>query len=151
MIGYDAMMRLLDRDGVEVASGDMVCLHTGFADRLLHGMRNADGLNAYGAVLDVYDSQLLQWITDSGMSVLIADNVAVEARAGEMPQGFAGPMMPLHEHCLFKLRLHLGEFWPLTPLAEWLQAHSRHHFLLTAPPLRLPGAVGSPASPVATV
>ena len=39
----------------------------------------------------------------------------------------------------------------LTPLADWLNAHGRHHFLLTAPPLRLPGAVGSPATPVATV
>ena len=151
VVGYDALMRLLDHDRIEVASGDMVCLHTGFADRLLHGMRDTTELNAAGAVLNGYDQRLLQWITDSGMSVLIADNVAVEARAGEMPQGYAGPMMPLHEHCLFKLGLHLGELWQLTPLAEWLRAHGRHHFLLTAPQLRLPGAVGSPASPVATV
>ena len=30
-------------------------------------------------------------------------------------------------------------------LARWLRAHKRNRFLLTAPPLRLPGAVGSPA------
>ena len=36
-------------------------------------------------------------------------------------------------------------------LAEWLKAHRRSAFLLTAPPLRLPGAVGSPACPIATV
>jgi hypothetical protein len=41
--------------------------------------------------------------------------------------------------------------WHLTPLAAWLRAHKRNRFLLTAPPLRLPGAVGSPATPVATV
>jgi hypothetical protein len=45
----------------------------------------------------------------------------------------------------------LGELWQLTPLAQWLRAHGRYRFLLTAPPLRLPGAVGSPAMPVATV
>ena len=151
VVGYDALMRVLAADHIEVATGDMVCLHTGFADLLLHGMRDAAELNASGAVLDGYDAKLLQWITDSGMSVLIADNVAVEERAGETPPGYAGPMMPLHEHCLFKLGLHLGELWHLTPLATWLHAHGRHHFLLTAPPLRLPGAVGSPASPVATV
>ncbi len=41
--------------------------------------------------------------------------------------------------------------WYLTELAAWLHANHRSHFLLTAPPLRLPGAVGSPATPVATV
>ena len=151
VVGYDALMRVLDADQVDVATGDMVCLHTGFAHHLLHGMRDGAELEATGAVLDGFDTRLLQWITDSGMSVLIADNVAVEARAGAMAPGYAGPMMPLHEHCLFKLGLHLGELWHLKPLSDWLQAHGRHHFLLTAPPLRLPGAVGSPASPVAMV
>ena len=59
--------------------------------------------------------------------------------------------LPLHEHCLFKLGLPLGELWWLAELAAWLRAHGRHRFLLTAPPLRLPGAVGSPVTPVATV
>ena len=77
------------------------------------------------------------------------DEGALWSPAG--PAGYAGSMMPLHEHCLFKLGLHLGELWHLTPLADWLNAHGRHHFLLTAPPLRLPGAVGSPATPVAKV
>jgi hypothetical protein len=36
-------------------------------------------------------------------------------------------------------------------LADYLRAEGRSRFLLTAPPLRLPGAVGSPATPVATV
>ena len=30
---------------------------------------------------------------------------------------------------------------------NWLREHKRNRFLLTAPPLRLPGAVGSPATP----
>jgi hypothetical protein len=45
----------------------------------------------------------------------------------------------------------LGELWYLRDLAAWLRAHGRTRFLLTAPPLRLPGAVGSPVSGVATV
>jgi hypothetical protein len=45
----------------------------------------------------------------------------------------------------------LGEFWHLGPLAEWLRENGRSRFLLTAPPLRIPGAVGSPANGVATV
>jgi hypothetical protein len=59
--------------------------------------------------------------------------------------------LPLHEHCLFKNGIPLGELWHLTPLAEYLRAEGRTRFLLTAPPLRLPGAVGSPVTPIATV
>jgi len=59
--------------------------------------------------------------------------------------------LPLHTHCLFKLGIHLGELWYLEELALWLRANRRSAFLLTAPPLRLPGAVGSPLTPIATV
>ena len=52
---------------------------------------------------------------------------------------------------LFKLGIHLGELWHLADLADWLRAHERSAFLLTAPPLRLAGAVGSPTTPIATV
>ena len=89
-------------------------------------------------------------ITDSGLSALIADNYAVEAYPAR-PGGACCAILPLHEHCLFKLGLPLGELWHLTPLADWLRTNGRHRFLLTAPPLRLPGAVGSPATPIATV
>jgi hypothetical protein len=38
-----------------------------------------------------------------------------------------------------------------TELAEWLTANNRYRFFMTAPPLHLPGAVGSPANPIGTV
>ena len=151
-VGYDTMMRVLEADSVEVETGDMVCLHTGFAQVLLDmgGQPDATRLDRTGAVLDGRDDKLLQWITDSGLAVLIADNYAVEAHPA-LHHAVCCAALPLHEHCLFKLGLHLGELWHLTPLAGWLREQRRHRFLLTAPPLRLPGAVGSPATPVATV
>ena len=69
----------------------------------------------------------------------------------DAPGPLRRPRLALHEHCLFKLGVHLGEFWYLSELAGWLREHGRSRFLLTAPPLRLPGAVGSPATPIATV
>ncbi len=116
----------------------------------MNGRPDADRLDRTGAVLDGRDERLLQWITDSGLAVLIADNYAVEAHPASQRGGCCATL-PLHEHCLFKLGIHLGELWHLTPLARWLRAHGRSRFLLTAPPLRLPGAVGSPATPVGTV
>jgi hypothetical protein len=102
------------------------------------------------ACLDGRDERLLRWITDSGIAALIADNYAVELYPAKPKHG-TRPNLPLHEHCLFKLGVPLGELWWLRDLATWLRAHGRNRFLLTAPPLRLPGAVGSPATPVATV
>ena len=151
-VGYEQLMRVLETDGVEVEVGDMVCLHTGFADRLLGmgGKPDAVLADRLCAVLDGRDQRLLQWITDSGLAALIADNYAVEAHPATSHPGCCAAL-PLHEHCLFKLGVHLGELWHLTPLADWLRENQRSRFLLTAPPLRLPGAVGSPVTPIATV
>jgi len=152
LVGYEALMRVIEADGVEVEQGDMVCLHTGFAQMVLGMNRQPSEEKLHGAcaALDGRDAKLLNWITDSGLAVLVADNYAVEAFPASEGKGCCA-LLPLHEHCLFKLGVHLGELWHLTPLARWLRDHGRHRFLLTAPPLRLPGAVGSPVTPVATV
>ena len=151
-VGYDQLMEVLEKDKVLIEPGDMVCLHTGFAEVLLEMNKHPDHdkLQESCAVLDGRDQRLLQWITDSKLSVLIADNYAVEAHPPTSHNGQCA-LLPLHEHCLFKIGVHLGEIWHLTPLANWLRQHKRSRFLLTAPPLRLPGAVGSPTTPVATV
>ena len=152
LVDHDMLMDILSKDEVQVETGDMVCLHTGFADVLLSMEKKPDAavLDRSCAVLEGRDPKLLQWITDSGLVALISDNYAVEAHPASHRAGPC-PTMPLHEHCLFKLGVHLGEIWHLGPLAHWLRQHQRSQFLLTAPPLRLPGAVGSPATPIATV
>ena len=151
-VGYDALMRIIDHDRLDIETGDMVCLHTGFADALLAQNRQPTTavLDGIGAELDGRDTKLLNWITDSGLAALISDNIAVEALPAGHTDGCCAAL-PLHEHCLFKLGIHLGELWHLTPLAAHLRRQGRYRFLLTAPPLRLPGAVGSPTTPVATV
>jgi kynurenine formamidase len=152
LVGYDQLMGIMQSDGVEVEPGDMLLLYTGFADLVLAMNRKPDMqvLDRSCAVLDGRDARLLQWISDSGVAALCADNYAVEAYPARDAAG-RRPALPLHEHCLFKLGVPLGELWWLSELAGWLREHGRHRFLLTAPPLRLPGAVGSPVTPVATV
>ena len=154
LVGYEALMRIFEADRVTVAPGDMLLLHTGFAEVVLEMNRQPDMqvLNRSCAVLDGRDERLLQWITDSGVAALCADNYAVEAYpARELAGEGKRAALPLHEHCLFKLGIPLGELWWLGELASWLRENGRSRFLLTAPPLRLPGAVGSPVTPVATV
>lgn len=151
-VDFALLSEILQKDQITVEVGDMVCLHTGFAELLLSMNKQPDEhvLARSCAVLEGRDPRLLEWISDSGLSVLIADNYAVEGHPASHQAGLCASL-PLHEHCLFKLGIHLGELWHLTPLANWLRAHGRHRFFLTAPPLRLPGAVGSPVAPVGTV
>ncbi len=152
LIGLRELRQAMDADGIEIESGDMLCLRTGYAEKVveMNGKPDGDVLHHYGAALDGTDAALLQWITDSGIAALCADNYAVEAYPSRATSG-QRPMLPLHHHCLFKLGLPLAELWYMKDLAEWLHANGRHRFMLTAPPLRLPHAIGSPATPVATV
>ena len=72
--------------------------------------RNPDKekLDATGAVLDGRDQDLLQWITDSQVCALCADNYAVEGLPAREALG-RRPALPLHQHCLFKLGVPLAE------------------------------------------
>jgi kynurenine formamidase len=152
-VGYDDLMKILDADQVQVERGDIVCLHTGFAEMVMEFKKDPtpEALHKTCTGLNGRDEKLLQWVTDSGLSVLAADNYAVELFGAKPWSNNTHAMLPLHQHCLFKNGIHLGELWYFTKLANWLREHKRNRFLLTAPPLRLPGAVGSPATPVATV
>jgi kynurenine formamidase len=152
LIGYDQWNQVLERDGIEVRPGDIVTVHTGYAAKVLAmgGAPDPEVLHHYGATLDGRDQRLLDWITESGIAAIAADNYAVERYPATPARGPAS-ILPLHEHCLFKLGVQLGELWHLTELAAHLRRAGRSAFLLTAPPLNLPGASGSPLNPIATV
>jgi hypothetical protein len=151
-VDYDALKGVMEKDRVTVEEGDFVCFYTGFGDVILEMNRKPDErLHHVCPVLDGRDDRLQQWVTDCGAVALISDNYAVEASPSRPCDHDPCATLPLHAHCLFRLGVYLGELWYLTELAGWLRANKRSRFLLTAPPLRLPGAVGSPATPVATV
>lgn len=151
-VGYDDLMRIMDKKSITVEKGDILCLWTGLDQMILRMKGNPDkSITEACAVLDGFDSKLLSWIMDSGVAAIASDNLAVEAVGKKVPEGQTGTNLPIHELCLFRLGVHLGELWQLCDLAVWLNAHNRSRFLLTAPPLRLTGAVGSPLTPIATV
>jgi kynurenine formamidase len=152
-VGRAQLEEIMAADGVVVEPGDMLLLHTGYATRILEWDRKPDlrKLFTTGTYLDAHDESLLEWITESQISALVADNYAVEGLLGKDKDPSRHSFLPIHHHCLFKLGIPLGEMWYLHELATWLREHGRSRFLLTAPPLRLPGIVGSPVTPIATV
>lgn len=152
LVGYDDLMRTIEAQRVEVRTGDFVCFYTGYGDALLAMNKRPDHhvLAETGCALDGHDQKLLQWIEDSGAVSLISDNQAVEF-VDQSVDYKTHDILPLHVHCIFKLGMHLGELFWLGDLARYLRETGRTAFLFTGPPLRLPGACGSPAAPVATV
>jgi kynurenine formamidase len=152
-VSYDDILQVIEEDEIEVRQGDILCAHSGYAQAILEmaGVPDISRLRRLGAELDGRDERLLQWITDTGIVAIASDTVAVETFRRPTAGAPRRALMPLHEHCLFKLGVPLGEYWWLTPLAEALGARGRTAFMLTAPPLRLPGAVGSPVTPIATI
>src|SRR5256714_562041 len=71
---------IMAADNVVIEPGDMLLLHTGFATEGLHWERNPDPVKIHTMCthLDARDEPLLEWITESQISALVADNYAVE-------------------------------------------------------------------------
>ncbi|HZV20300.1 MAG TPA: cyclase family protein [Hyphomicrobiales bacterium] len=151
-IGFDGLEEAMKAQGAAVETGDMVCLHTGFGLKIMEmgGKPDPNVLHNSCAALDGRDEKLQDWVIGSGAVALISDNFAVERYPNKSGSGRRA-LLPLHELCLFKLGIPLGELWWLSELNGYMRAAKRTRFLLTAPPLRLPGAVGSPVTPIATV
>ena len=152
-IGYERLMRILEEDRVEVEPGDVLCLRTGFDRTLMahYADANATFDQHRCSGLDGFDERLLRWVDECGAVALVSDNEAVEMTPDFTRENAHGIRVPLHNLCLFKLGIPLGELFLLSELADWLRARTRSRFLFTAPPLRLPGAVGSPVTGVGTV
>jgi kynurenine formamidase len=152
VVDYAMLADVMKDQNVTIEPGDILCLHTGFARKLLEWNKQPDphGAHHVCSKLDGADPELQRWVTDSGIAALTADNHAVEVIPARWREK-DGDLVPLHQLCLFKLGIPLGEMWYFSQLAEWLHRNNRSRFFLTAPGLRLPGAVGSPLTPVATV
>lgn len=150
-VSMSRLREMIDADGVEIRPGDMVLLHTGYANKLVEwdGKPDVSRFDSMYPYLDASDDEVLEWIVDTKMSALVADNVAVEGWAAATKEPHT--LLPVHHLCLFKLGVPLGELWYLEKLAAALREEQRTSFLLTAPPLRLPGVAGGPLTPIATL
>jgi len=156
-IPLSLLLNAIDHQGICVEQGDVLMVHTGWSEWFLalspegkswqrdHG--RATGL--------VQSEQVLDWAWDSGLSVLAADNFAVEC----LPPVADSPFITsapndhgmMHQEFLAKLGLPLGELWRLGPLAQRMRQLQRWDCLLTIKPLNVVGGTGSPANATAVL
>jgi kynurenine formamidase len=87
----------------------------------------------------------VQWLADKDVAALAMDNIAVEVEPFEDPYEH---VYPLHARLIRDLGLTLGEVWWLEELADACAADGRYEFFVSAPPLNVTNASGSPVNPI---
>ena len=88
---------------------------------------------------------LAGWLHRTEIAAIATDTWGFEVRPNEFDDAF----QPLHQVTIPHLGLLIGEMWALEDLAEDCAADGVYEFFLTAAPLPITGAVGSPVNPIA--
>lgn len=136
----DELDEIVTRQNVEIRSGDIVVVHTGWWTCFL---ATGDGGQAGSGLHWTCAS----WLHHHEVAAVAADNLMVEDP--DPGNGVEGTFLPMHMLCLRDMGLMLGEYWDLGPLAADCAADGIYEFQLVAPPLKVVGAVGAPVSPIA--
>ena len=128
-----------ERQGVEVAAGDVVLIRSGWGAKFAEGApyvggpTGVPGVSEAGAV----------WLAECGVHAAGADTIAFERLAPGAGHG----LLPAHRVLLVERGIYIIE----TMALEELAAQGLHEFLFVLSPLPLFGATGSPVRPLAVV
>ena len=127
--------------GVTVGRGDLVLVRTG---RYARALREGWGEYAGGASPGL-SFTTAGWLHRTEIAAIATDTWGFEVRPNEFDEAF----QPLHQVAIPNMGLLIGEMWALEELAADCAADGVYEFLLTAAPLPITGAVGSPVNPIA--
>ncbi|MGC5077084.1 cyclase family protein [Agrococcus sp. DT81.2] len=127
-----------------VGRGDIVLVRTG---QLARTRREGWGEYAGGAAPGL-SLTTAGWLHRTEIAAIATDTWGFEVR----PNEFDVPaFQPLHQVVIPNIGLTIGEMWDLDELGDACAASGRFDFLLSAPPLPITNAVGSPINPVAVL
>ena len=124
-----------------IGRGDLVLVRTG---RLARARRDGWGDYAGGASPGL-SFTTADWLHGSEITAIATDTWGFEVRPNEFDNAF----QPLHQVVIPHIGLFIGEMWDLDALATDCAADGVYEFWLSAEPLPVTGAVGSPVAPVA--
>ena len=124
-----------------VGRGDILLIRTG-----QYARTRRDGWGAYaGGPAPGLSFTAAPWLHEREVAAVATDTWGFEVRPNEFDDAF----QPLHQIVIPHMGLFIGEMWNLDELAADCAAEGRYEFLLSAPPLPITGAVGSPLNPIA--
>ncbi|GAA1822488.1 cyclase family protein [Actinomadura chokoriensis] len=140
-ITEEHLQAAIDAHGVAVGRGDIVCVRTGQFSRA-----RRDGWGDYaGGPAPGLSFTTAGWLHRTEIAAIATDTWGFEVRPNEFDAAF----QPLHQVVIPHLGLLVGEMWDLDVLAGDCAGDGVHEFWLTAAPLPVTGAVGSPVNPIA--
>jgi kynurenine formamidase len=125
--------------GVEIRTGDAVIVRTG----LLEARRGQWGDYAGGPAPGL-SLHVAPWLHEHDVAAVASDTWGCEVRPNEIEL-----FQPLHVVALVHMGIPFGEIWDLQAIGEDCAADGVYEFLLTAPPLPITGAAGSPVNALA--
>lgn len=125
---------------VDIASGDIVLIRTGWGSRFAQGAEAYLGKNT--GVPGVSEAGAY-WLADRGILAAGADTIAFE----RLPAGAGHSVLPAHRVLLVERGIYIIEALDLDELA----AAEVYEFTFVLVPLNMRGATGSPVRPLAVV
>lgn len=139
--------RVLRRQRTTLQPGDIVVIRTGWLEAyagLTAEAREQMAQNGSPGSPGLAGDEMAAFLWDERIAAVAADNPELEAaRAG------TGSGLVQHKALIPRLGMPMGELWDVAALAAACAEDGRYEFLLTAAPINLPGAAGSPANAVA--
>jgi kynurenine formamidase len=134
---------ICEAEGVVVGPGDILLLRTGYLQRWW-GLNNDDSRAEYMRSWPGVGLTAVDWLADRDVAAAACDTTGFEVMPSE-----GGEILPVHDRLIVDLGFFIGELWDLELLAADCAEDGRYTFLLVAPPLYIPHAVGSPLNPIA--
>jgi kynurenine formamidase len=137
------LRQTLERQGATstIGRGDIVLVRTGQLSRA-----RRDGWGDYaGGPAPGMSFTTADWLHDTELAAIATDTWGFEVRPNEFDDAF----QPLHQVVIPHIGLFIGEMWDLDELAAACAEDGVYDFFLTAAPLPITGAVGSPVNPLA--
>ncbi|WP_116453586.1 cyclase family protein [Blastococcus litoris] len=129
-----------------VGRGDLVVVRTGRLTRARRDIAEGRGWGDYaGGAAPGLSFTTADWLHGTEIAGIATDTWGFEVRPNEFDVAF----QPLHQVAIPNIGLSIGEMWDLDALAADCAADGRYDFWLTAAPLPITGAVGSPVNPIA--
>lgn len=139
LIGPNELSDIADAQQVEIRSGDVLLIRTGWAKQF----RETGDAGNPGNGLSWH---CCEWLWSKEIGAIAADNQGVEGihlRECELTS------LPMHLIAQRDMGLHMGELFDLEALAEDCDRDGVYECMLVAPPIRFVGAVASPLNPLA--
>jgi kynurenine formamidase len=132
---------ILQSQGVELHSGDVLLIRTGWRARYLSDLDKA----AFKAGEPGLSVACVEWLHHHEVAAVGSDNFAVEVLPGE----YSDEYLPFHMIAIRDMGMPLAEILDLEALSQACFADGRYEFLFTGAPLPFTGGVGSPVNPLA--